>query len=167
MKKIEVIEVETDDAIALVVSLADTIWREHYTSIIGTDQVDYMLEKFQSKNAITNQIESNTSYFLLNLNEQPVGYLSYYPKGETLFLSKIYVLQEYRGKGIGKAGMSFVQAKSKALGFRSITLTVNKYNTSSIMAYEKLDFQKIESVVVDIGEGFVMDDFVMIKQIAK
>ncbi|MEQ8240696.1 MAG: GNAT family N-acetyltransferase [Cyclobacteriaceae bacterium] len=86
-------------------------------------------------------------------------------KGRVLFLSKIYVLKEYRGKGIGKAGMSFVQAQSEKLGFHSITLTVNKYNTTSIVAYERLGFQKVESIVVDIGEGFVMDDYVMKKQI--
>lgn len=149
----------------IIETLATTIWTEHYTPIIGKEQVDYMLNKFQSIDAIKNQLEEGGEYFIIKHKEIPVGYLSYYNREETLFLSKIYVLSTSRGKGIGKAAMSFIQSNAIKMSCPSISLTVNKYNTASIKAYEKMGFKKIEELIIDIGNGFIMDDFKMEKLI--
>ena len=74
-----------------------------------------------------------------------------------MFLSKLYVKKEFRHKGIGKA----VFEKIKDFGFDKIQLTVNKYNKNTIDAYLKYGFKIIDSVVSDIGNGFVMDDYIM------
>ena len=44
-------------------------------------------------------------------------------------------------------------------------LTVNKYNELAIRAYVGKGFETIDSVETDIGEGFIMDDFVMQKTV--
>ena len=78
--------------------LADAIWREHYIPIVGKPQIDYMLDKFQSAKAIEKQVAEGFEYFKLNYNKTPVGYMAIKQETDALFLSKIYVLNSYRGK---------------------------------------------------------------------
>ena len=158
---IEIKPVRTKTDIEIVESLADEIWRQHYTSIIGKAQVDYMLDKFQTYEAISDQIKYGTFYYLLELNSEPVGYISFYPKGEVLFLSKIYVKNDLRGMGIGKKAIEFLVEEAGKMNLTAISLTVNKNNNKTIAAYEKMGFIKQDAVVMDIGGGFVMDDYVM------
>ena len=70
-----------------------------------------------------------------------------------------------RGKGIGKAAMDFVEREGNHLECTQISLTVNKHNTGSIRAYEKLGFHNLGGIVQDIGKGYVMDDFLLIKSL--
>ncbi|MGI9531957.1 N-acetyltransferase family protein [Lutimonas sp.] len=154
-------EVISENELKEVEALATIIWRQHYTPIIGEDQVTYMLEKFQSVETMRGQIGQGYHYFLINDEDVSLGYLSYEKRLKKLFLSKIYVLQNYRGKGIGTLGMKFVMDTAKTLGCTVVSLTVNKYNHNSIKAYEKLGFINKKGLVQDIGGGFVMDDYLM------
>lgn len=155
------IEVSTEDHIEIVESLAREIWSEYYVPIIGKDQVDYMLDKFQSRQAISVQIRTGFLYFLIKEDDQFIGYISVQPRGGDLFLSKIYVKSSKRGKGYGKKAMQFAERLAKEKGLKRIVLTVNKNNVNAIRAYEKLGFKNLGSVVQDIGGGFVMDDYKM------
>jgi GNAT superfamily N-acetyltransferase len=148
-----------------IADLANVIWTEHYTSIIGEQQVAYMLEKFQSAKAIEEQVKQGNAYYLIIHQNIEVGYFSYSKKNELLFLSKLYVLKELRGKGIGKIALEFIEDQAKKLGCRKISLTVNKYNTNSIKAYERMGFKNIKAIVQDIGNGYIMDDYLMEKEI--
>ena len=149
----------------LIAELASTIWNEHYTPIIGIEQVAYMIDKFQSLDAIKKQAQDGMEYFLIFYQNVGVCYFAFTEKKESIFLSKIYVLEKYRGKKIGKTALRFIEGKAKELGYDTISLTVNKNNTRSISAYEKIGFKKIEPIVIDIGKGFIMDDFLMKKNL--
>ena len=162
---IEIKPAKSQPDFEIISQLAFVIWEEHYTKIIGPAQVEYMLHKFQSATAIENQVVEGFQYYLVFTDKIPVGYLSFNKKENTLFLSKIYVLSIERGKGVGKFMMEFLGQKAADLNLQSISLTVNKSNTKSIDAYKKMGFVKIESIITDIGSGFVMDDFVMNKEI--
>ncbi|ACV26438.1 GNAT family N-acetyltransferase [Kangiella koreensis] len=144
-----------------IAQLAASIWREHYTPIIGSAQVEYMLDKYQSVSAMAEQITDGVFYYNVVLDDELVGYLSFYSNGEALFLSKIYVSSMHRGKGIGRQAMEFVIEQAKSMDLPKVQLTVNKYNTGSIEAYKRMGFKIVDEVVVDIGRGFVMDDYVM------
>lgn len=146
--------------IAAVARLAAEIWTQHYTPIIGAEQVAYMLGKFQNEGAISAQIAEGYAYTLWNTSS-PVGYLSLLHKEDCLFISKIYLLHSERGKGYGKQMMHYAEAEATANKHKYIRLTVNKYNAKSIAAYEKLGFIKKREVVFDIGNGYVMDDYEM------
>ena len=118
-----------------------------------------MLEKFQSAEAIENQIlDGNYKYYTIISNKSPLGYLAIKKEEDALFLSKIYILKFFRGKGFGKITMNFIENQARDLSCNKIFLTVNKHNTNSIIAYEKIGFKKIEELVIDIGNGYVMDD---------
>ena len=166
MNNIEIVEVFSQELIGKVEALAKGIWREHYTSIIGKEQVDYMFDKFQSRTAITQQIKDGFLYFFIK--EQDGGYIGYIgvvPKGNEMFLSKIYITSEKRGKGYGRQAMCFVEHLAKKKGCSKIDLTVNKNNSNAIKVYEKCGFTNVGPLAQDIGEGFVMDDYKMEKLI--
>ena len=160
---IEINNANTSSDYKLIEQLADTIWRTHYIPITGIGQVEHMLKKYQSAEAIANQVESGFEYYIINFEGTPVGYISILKENSTLFLSKIYVLSDYRGNKIGKTAMQFIEDKAKTYQCNVIRLTVNKNNTNSISAYEKLGFINTGGVVKDIGNGFVMDDYKMEK----
>lgn len=149
----------------IIEKLADTIWREHYIPIVGKPQIDYMLEKFQSVNAMKEQVANGYEYYTFFYEELPVGYISIKPESDYLFLSKIYILSAYRGKGIGKTMMQFISKKAKKYHLNKIRLTVNKYNINSIKAYENMGFENVRELVQDIGNGFVMDDYELVKRV--
>lgn len=159
------IEVLTEEQIEIVESLAEEIWTEHYVPIIGKAQVEYMLGRFQSRHSLSDQIRSGFLYFLIEADNQFIGYIGVQPKGDELFLSKIYVKSSERGKGLGKKSIRFIERLAKEKGLRKIGLTVNKNNRVAINAYEKLGFKNLGSVIQEIGGGFIMDDYKMEKTV--
>ena len=164
---IEILSVNTQMECETTAQLARQIWTQHYIPIIGEAQVEYMLDKYQSKEAIQNQIDTGSRYYLIDYDEQNAGYFSFTQHDDHLFLSKLYVLDSFRGIGLGKKSMAFIENEAHKSSCGKIRLTVNKHNHNSIKAYEKLGFKKIDSVVQDIGNGFVMDDYVLEKWIHK
>jgi len=104
-------------------------------------------------------------YFLMLKEDRLVGYLAIQKRGQELFLSKIYLLREYRGLGMGKAALDFIAEKARESGCTSIALTVNKNNDRSIKAYLKMGFENKGGRVTDIGDGFVMDDYLMVRSL--
>ncbi|AZQ61426.1 GNAT family N-acetyltransferase [Flammeovirga pectinis] len=162
---IEIVKATTDQQLVIIEQLAEKIWKAHYIPIIGTKQVDYMLDKFQSFTAMKQQILDGLEYYELKFNKESVGYIGFKNEEETVFLSKVYVDADYRGKSIGKKAIQFVEKQAKDRGKKGVRLTVNKYNENSIAVYKKMNFEVVDEVVADIGQGYVMDDYVLIKNI--
>jgi len=145
--------------------LAQEIWTEHYTPIIGEKQIDYMLQRFQSEQAITAQLSEGYEYFLLSSEGKAAGYMAIFSDskaGKTL-LSKLYLRKTARGRGFGRELLRFAQAVCKERGIRTLWLTVNKNNHHSIAWYQEAGFTNTGSIVQNIGGGFVMDDYRMAK----
>ncbi|TNJ42148.1 GNAT family N-acetyltransferase [Tamlana fucoidanivorans] len=163
--KVAIVQAKTQSDCNQIAQLASTIWKAHYIPIIGKLQVEYMLHKFQSSEAIMHQIENQMEYFMLKYENNLVGYMAIKPEKHTLFLSKIYVLKDFQGMNIGKAAIHFVEVKARAYKLNSIRLTVNIHNKNAIAAYEKLGFKNTASCVTDIGNGFIMDDYEMKKRL--
>ncbi len=153
--------------IETVAKLAFEIWNQHFIPIIGKAQVDYMVEKFQSKRAISEQIESGYSYYLLRADDNYTGYMGVCPREDELFLSKLYIRASQRGRGFGRKAIEFLEELSGEKGLSKITLTVNKNNTDAIKAYEEFGFTNLGVFVQDIGNGFVMDDYKMEKVVRR
>lgn len=156
-------QAETQEDIATVAALAKEIWHRHYDSLIGVDQVNYMVSKFQSQEAISEQINQGTVYKIALWDEKPVGYYAVKkePEKSKIFLSKVYIDKEHRGKGIATVMLRDILDIAEDAGLKSIYLTVNKNNKNSIAVYEKMGFRKVDEVKADIGDGFFMDDYIM------
>lgn len=163
---IEFLPVITEQEINEVAAFAKEIWHEHYDPIIGKDQVDYMTEKFQSPKAMQKQIQNDGYLYKSIVNRTGLaGYFAYRTDKESLFLSKIYIARKYRGRDYSRKVIGYLEQCCINQKLDKIWLTVNRNNTSSIIAYEKLGFTKVRTQVADIGSGYVMDDYIMEKPI--
>lgn len=155
----ELVAVTGAALIAETAAVADAIWREHYPPMIGTEQVDYMLARFQTPEAIALQIDDGHRYRLLRRGGAAVGYLAWRIDDAGLFVSKIYVVSELRGSGLGRACFEWLCAVGRRHGCRRIWLTVNRGNRVALEAYRRWGMRNAGAVVADIGGGFVMDDY--------
>jgi GNAT superfamily N-acetyltransferase len=156
--------IEDPAELDVVASLAREIWYEYYVPLIGKPQVDYMVERFQTASAMAAQMREGYEYFLVRREGRPIGYAAVQaqPAERTLFLSKFYLHRDARGAGTGRAFMEFLVQLALARGLVSIWLTVNKGNPS-VGVYERMGFRIAADLRIDIGDGFVMDDFRMEK----
>ncbi len=161
MEDLHLIAAVHEPLVAAIESLAGKIWPEYYAPIIGEAQVAYMLEKFQSKKAVLAQLQEGFLYYLIQNKENgDIGYMAIQPRGTELFLSKLYLLKDARGKGFSRPLLEWLKSFSQERGLSKITLTVHKRNPS-VGIYQRLGFRITGPRVTDIGNGFVMDDYHM------
>jgi len=152
-KQITFQRVRLPKQIDIVVQLANTIWTEHYTPIIGKDQVTYMLNTYHSSHTISNEVKTKSiHYYLILQDTMPVGYVGIRLDEKSLFLSKIYVLSQIRGHGLGTQTIEFIKELASSNQLEKIMLTVNKNNSSSIAAYQKMGFKITDELCADIGK---------------
>lgn len=156
----------TAEDIPTVQRLAQAIWNQHYLGIITREQIDYMLALGYSAQALSRFLhDDGAGLALANVDGMPVGFAAWYRSGEpaTSKLDKLYVLKEQQGRGIGRRLIEHVESAARADGATILMLNVNRHNSGSIAAYERCGFSVRDAVVVDIGQGYVMDDYVMAK----
>lgn len=155
--------VNSDLLLTKLSELSDTIWHEFFPSILSSDQIDYMVEKFQSYDAMKKQIENGYNYYLLKLDDQFIGYTCVNKEKEKLFISKIYLLKEWRGKHLINNVFKFFDEICVKYSLKEQYMTVNKYNSHAINVYKHFGFVVTDDIVTDIGHGYVMDDYIMKK----
>ncbi len=161
MTTLEYRECKTEHDINLVSGLADEIWHEYFPAIITNEQIDYMLQRFQSKDAITSQIEKEGyKYFALLFDENIIGYYAVHKEDSNMFLSKLYLRKDMRHKGFASKMFKEVKRLARREGCELIWLTVNKNNSHAISVYKHLGMTLMREQQTEIGEGFVMDDYV-------
>jgi diamine N-acetyltransferase len=151
-----------------VAELAGIIWRTHYPGIITAEQIEYMLVLGYSREALRRFIaEEGAGLDLAYVGDRFAGFAAYYrvEHQHELKLDKLYVHRDYHGRGVGNRLIARVEAAATTQGRPTLILNVNKHNAQAIRAYERNGFTIRESVVVDIGGGFVMDDYVMAKSL--
>ena len=163
----EFIEIKKDNELLIkeLSSLASFIIREYYDPILGERQNTYMINKFQSIEAINDQLDNNYHYYLLKDNGKNIGFVGYYFKDESLYLSKLYFLKEERNKHYGTKTINFLIDIARSYSKKFIELNVNRYNYDSIKAYEAMGFIKIRQEDNDIGNSYYMNDYVYMKKI--
>jgi ribosomal protein S18 acetylase RimI-like enzyme len=159
----------TDADLSAVAELAGVIWRKHYPGIITPEQIEYMLALGYSLGALRRFIvDAGAGLALAYVGDRLAGFAAYYRPdhpGE-LKLDKLYVHQDCHGRGVGSRLIAHVEAAASEQGRPTLILNVNKHNAKAIRAYERSGFAIRESVVVDIGDGFAMDDYVMMKRLS-
>jgi len=153
----------------VVAELAQVIWRRHYPGIITVEQIEYMLARGYSLDALRRFItEEGAGLELAYLGDRLAGFAAYYrpDQPDELKLDKLYVHQDFHGRGVGRSLIASAEAAAMVQRRTTLILNVNKENVQAIRAYERNGFLVREAVVVDIGGGFVMDDYVMAKRLA-
>jgi ribosomal protein S18 acetylase RimI-like enzyme len=160
-------EVTTAVDIERLSQFAGRIWRDHYRPIIGNAQVEYMLANFQSPSGIARQCAAGYQYFWILEHDLPLAYFAWIMTDEdqSLQLSKLYVDKNHRRHGLGRHIIQLAADYGLKHDLSLLWLTVNRHNQTAIDFYLGNGFVNTESLVQDIGGGFVMDDFKMVKQL--
>jgi len=157
------ITVATQEQLSIVKQLAQDIWYVAYKDIISTDQIDYMLNMMYSIVSLEKQYQNNHVFLLVQDTDSFIGYASYELNFEPTHKTKIhklYVLPHWQSKGVGKLLLDEITHTAKRSNQESLILNVNKYNTA-VHFYQKVGFSIAHSTLVDIGNSYVMDDYVM------
>lgn len=142
-------------------SLAFEIWPVAYGALLSMEQIDYMLDMMYSEAALQRQMEEGVVFLLVENQDRLVGFAAYQRLSPAEFkLHKLYVLPSEHGKGTGRALVDEVTNAVIKQGGKKIILQVKKDNPAKTF-YDRLGFNVREEIVLDIGHGFVMDDFLM------
>lgn len=158
-----IIRPATTSDINLIQNLAAVIWRDYYPAIISSDQIEYMLEKMYSLQSLEEQLNKGHRFYLIE-EKQALGFMSISDDGEgNYFVHKIYVVRQKHKKGIGS--LLFEEVCSRQKNVKFIRLTVNRQNIQAINFYFKKGFIIEKAADFDIGNNYVMNDFVMLKEI--
>ncbi|MCL2889612.1 MAG: GNAT family N-acetyltransferase [Eggerthellaceae bacterium] len=160
--------VSTDEEILQLAHMADEIWHEYWPGKLSYAQVDYMVDKLQSVEALTADIRGKAyEYWALINDGHFVGYVGVHAERDAarLFISKIYLFDSERGKGFASQAIGFLEDICRDRGLKSMYLTVNKYNDLAKNVYFAKGFTIVDSVVKSIGQGYVMDDYIMEKHL--
>ena len=169
-EQMEIKKIKTKKGVKAIEDAAAKIWTEHYIPIIGEAQVRYMLKKYQTADRIHSDILYNGyRYYAAFIEEKCIGYCAVKISREegSVLISKCYVEKGHRKKGIARMFIERAISAAKRNRCGCVWLTVNKNNTDSIKAYEKLGFSVTDAAVTDIGSGFIMDDYIMTMKIRR
>jgi ribosomal protein S18 acetylase RimI-like enzyme len=147
-----------------VQSIAYRSWPSTFGTILSPEQIEYMLQLMYDLRVLESQLEKGHTFLLSEENGSELGFAGFevnYAGSSKTKLHKIYLLPSSQGKGVGKAMILEVVSRAKKVGQDSLLLNVNKYNQKAIDFYQRMGFKEIYKEVIDIGNGYVMDDLVM------
>lgn len=158
----DIVICEREEQLVELAGLAKEIWNEYFVNIISKEQITYMVEKFQSYTALKKAItEDGYTYFLAYEDGKLIGFCGVKPEEQRLFLSKLYLHKDARGKGLSTQLLQKAIVMAKQEGKKAIYLTCNKFNQHSLDVYHAKGFRDIDAVQTDIGHGFIMDDYIL------
>ncbi len=157
------IVVATKEQLPIVRDLALQIWPITYGHILAQDQFDYMMEMMYSLPSLEQQLAHPKPFLLVEDDGKYIGFASYeinFENTNKTKLHKLYVLPQIQGKGIGKLLINYTKEIAQNAGNTALLLTVNRFNKAKDF-YLKLGFQITEEKQFPIGNGYIMDDYVM------
>ena len=166
---LELLEVGADEALqARARAIAEKAWPPTYRGIIPDAQIPYMIGRMYSPEAIREAAAAGTPFYLVLADGADAGVCSVdlRPAADgSAELHKLYTLPSYWGRGVGGWLLAELSRRAKESGATSVWLRVNKNNVRAQKAYKAAGFANVRAVCTDIGEGFVMDDFVFARRV--
>jgi diamine N-acetyltransferase len=166
-RPIRIAPLEAEDVERLA-ALAREIWYAHYPAIIGTAQIEYMLSQRYGLEVVREELRREGLWWSkLMVGAEMAGFASYFLTGAAgeMKIDKLYVHPRHQGRGYGGLMIAHIREVARLRGCSRLVLAVNKRNQSAIGAYLKHGFHVAGAVVKDIGDGFVMDDYIMQKPV--
>ena len=157
-------QIKTPTEIERLVELIQEIWPEVFIPIIGKEQVDYMLVHYQGKDVIAAEIERGVRYFFVEDGGQPAGYFAYSLEEDYLYISKVYLKKETRGRGLSSGVFAHFEKVAHNEKKGKLSLRVNRGNKQAIAVYLHRGFEIVKSVDQPLDK-FFLNDYVMEKKI--
>lgn len=163
LPELELVRAETSEVMARIRTVAERAWPPTYQGIIPPEQIPYMIERMYSEEAVRAAAAAHTAYFLVRADGMDAGVVSYdeTPRADgACEFHKLYTLPQYWGRGLGHWLLQHAIEATRAAGATALWLRVNRHNERALRAYARAGFTQWREVCSDIGEGFVMDDYV-------
>lgn len=158
----------TEHDLPIIRDIAYQTWPSTFGDILSAEQIEYMLDMMYSMDALKTQVNEKNHIFLLAQDSDSKNYLGFtsyefdYKGQSKTKIHKIYLLPASQGKGVGRLLIDQVAELASAHGNTILSLNVNKYN-KAVQFYERMGFSTVDTETIDIGNGFIMDDYVMEK----
>ena len=162
MTTLEFVPVKEPEHIAELANLAEKIWREYFPAMLTPDKLEYLLDHMLSAEVLTREIaDEGYEFYFADADGAHIGFIGVAPQDDYLFLSKLYLLKDERGKGYGRQEFEFVKARARELGLGKIRLTCDRNNEASLKRYDHMGFVQVGKVDTDVGGGYQMNDYVL------
>jgi GNAT superfamily N-acetyltransferase len=153
------------DELPLVSALAGRIWRAHYPSILSREQIEYMLGWMYDVAQLERDVARGVVYELLVVDGRPLGFCGYEPIEGELKLHKLYLETSEHGRGLGSLMLHHVEDEARRRKLKAVVLGVNRFNEKAIKAYRRNGYAVRAELKTDIGQGYVMDDYILEKAV--
>lgn len=156
--------------LSIIQSIAEQTWPDTYGHLLSKEQIAYMMEMMYSEDALTEQITNHDHRFLMikeNDSDHYQGFVSYefdYDGTNKTKLHKLYVLPECHGTGMGRILVERVCEEARKYGNESVLLNMNRQN-KALNFYKHMDFEIVDEGDFDIGNGFLMQDYIFEKKL--
>lgn len=150
------------DDIDRILDLANRIWKPAFRDMLPADRLDYLFDYMYNRERILKQLTSaDHRFYLLCLGAVDAGYAQLIFFDDYVKLEKLYIDQKEQGKKLGYFCLTELLRIAKDAGFHEMRLQVNRGNAKAIAFYLKFGFYILESQDFEVGNGHVMDDYVM------
>jgi GNAT superfamily N-acetyltransferase len=157
----------TPQDVEIIHTLAHQIWPQVYAYMISPEQISYMLEEMYSLDALEKQMALGHEFFLLYHSTKPMGFCSFsLVSPEVARLHKLYLHPDLQKSGLGKRMLELVIQTVTERQAQVLELNVNRNNTS-LGFYRHMGFEVHHEVDLDIGGGFAMNDYVLVKHLGE
>lgn len=148
--------------------IANFAWVETYKNILSPEQYEYMLDMMYSDEALKSQMENGHHFLLIQQSSgENLGFVSYelnYKDSIKTKIHKLYVLPNQHGKGLGRQLINKVETLAIANDNDAVTLNMNRYNVA-LDFYKKVGFNIIGEEDIDVGRGYLMEDYIFEKKL--
>jgi len=151
------------DEVGLINSLAHLIWPDTFREILSSEQIKYMLNWMYAPQKLAEQLESGHHFFVIEENNEALGFIGIEPAcptSDALRIHKIYILPNQQGKGLGKQLIDHAMEFARHRNLSRLHLNVNRFN-KAVDFYRHIGFSIIGEEDIDIGSGFLMEDYIM------
>lgn len=147
----------------LVNHLAHQIWPHTFRDILSKDQIDYMLDWMYNVQTLEEQVQIGHLYYVVKENGVAKGFVGLepnFPDADMLRIHKLYVLPDAHGKGLGRALLNQAIDVAFDLDLHTLHLNVNRFN-KAVEFYKHCGFEIVGEEDIDIGKGYLMEDYIM------
>lgn len=143
----------------IIQKLAHAIWPDTFQSILSNEQIAYMLNWMYSIETLQEQIKTGHEFYVAAIDNEPVGFMGIEKIEQRLKIHKLYVLPKMQGEGLGNMFIDFAKKRAQEMNATALFLNVNRFN-KAVDFYKHIGMQIIKEEDIDIGNGYLMEDFV-------
>lgn len=154
------------DELVYVQQIVFSTWPDTYGAILSAVQIEYMLEKFYNLPVLEKSVKKGYLYYVFFENDLPLGFMAVQPDAVpgSLKVHKLYILPNHQGKKIGSGLFTQAETIARNHGMKRIYLNVNRFN-NAVSFYHAMGMRISGEEDIDIGNGYLMEDFVMEKDL--